>query len=118
MIAQTKLPSYLFIIAPIGFICIAVAANHLFDLVQSNLVCGFGIIVLVYFTFQPFSSYNIRINNPARENLIHNTNIYKNVGALLPPEFKTVINVVGFQDIDIMFYNDDITAYHWWINIM
>lgn len=113
---KSKLPSYVFIVAPLGFIFSAIFINFLFSKINSNLIKFIIMVVVVYFTLNPNEVIESRKNNQTREKLIYNTNIYQNVRKSIPKDCKVVININSFEDIDYMFYNNDITAYHWWID--
>ena len=75
------------------------------------------ILLAIAFTFNPAKSIARRKQNPAREKLMYNTRIYKNLSKTLPPHVKNVINMNSFEDIDVMFFNNEINANHWWIDV-
>lgn len=116
-IAKTKMPSYAFIAAPFGMIYIAVCVGALITWTQQKIFPMVLMLGLAIISLNPQKSIARRANNPMRETLIHNTNIYKKLPSLLPDSIHTIINVNSFEDVDIMFYNNQLTAYHWWIDI-
>ena len=61
-------------------------------------------------------SYIERKNNVNREVLIHNTRIYKELKEILPKDVQVVINMNGQEDVSVMFYNNHLTANHFWFN--
>lgn len=52
-------------------------------------------------------------NNIERNNRIYNANIYKKINEIIPDSINVVMNMNSFEDIDVMFYNKGVTAYHW-----
>lgn len=114
-IVASKLPTYFFVVAPIGFIFISIGVNSVIAfLFEKNKILSFALI-----GFCIYKSINLkdiilsRKNNAEREVRINNTNIYKKLKEVLPPNYKVVINVNEFEHPDVMFYNDGISAYHW-----
>lgn len=116
-IAQAKLPTYFFVAVPFGLIYIAIAIHQLLRFINIKWLNCALLILVIALTFNPQKSVAIRTQNPEREQLIHNTQIYKNLPKMLPPYVKNVINTNSFEDINLMFYNNDINAYHWWIDV-
>lgn len=114
IVAQTKLPSYVFIIAPIGFIYIAIAINALFDLLPTLSSKTALLTVVCLSSLSYLNTILKRKDNTERQTMIENTRIYKSLKNLLPQNYHTIINANSYEDIDIMFFNDGIIAYHWW----
>ena len=52
-------------------------------------------------------------SNTDRNDRIYNAEIYRNIKEYLPADVKIVMNVNSFEDTDVMFYHNDLTAYHW-----
>lgn len=114
MVAKTKLPSYVFIIAPIGFIYIAMAINALFDFLPTLSSKSALLAVVCLSSLSYINTVLKRKDNAERQTLIENTRIFKSLKSLLPQNYHTIINANSYEDIDIMFFNKNITAYHWW----
>jgi len=77
-------------------------------------------LIPVVFLFVSFVSINpewienyFSIKNIVRNERIYNANIYRNLKKFLPDSIHVVMNMNSFEDIDVMFYNKGITAYHW-----
>src|SRR5690606_21665050 len=72
------------------------------------------VLALAYWTLNPewISSY-LSPDNKERNERIYNANIYRNLKQELPEGYKVVMNMNSFEDVDVMFYNPGITAYHW-----
>ena len=116
-IAQSKLATYFFIVVPFGLIYLAIGIYKLLNKINIKWINYLIIVVVVVLSFNPYKSFAIRKENPEREKLIYNTQIYKSLKNLIPEHIKTVVNVNSFENTNLMFYNNDITAYHWWIDV-
>ena len=114
-IVTSKLPSYFFIVAPIGFILIANVVVTIFKYIAEVHIQIPIVLVLLYLSLNPYHSYSVRKNNAQRDRLIYNTKIYKQLNNHLPEQFNTITNIPSHEDIDVMFYNKDINAYHYCI---
>lgn len=116
-LVKSKLPTYFFIVAPIGMIYMSMAITSISRRVKHN---GFWLIILpvvIFFSLNPMKSIESRKKDTAREGRIHNTKIYKSLSEKLPNDVKVVINLNSYENIDLMFFNNDITAYHWWFDV-
>ena len=112
-IVATKIDTYIFFIVPILFLFIAIATYWIIR--KRNLSLRLAIIViLVMLTLRPdfFWKY-YSSSNTERNDRIHNAAIYKNLKKCIPPNVHLVMNMNTFEDVDVMFYNNDITAYAW-----
>ena len=87
------------------------------DIINIKWIKYLIVIVVTLITFNPNKSIERRKQNASREKLIHNTQIYKRLHQILPPYVKNIINTNLYEGIDVMFYNNDITAYHYWIDV-
>jgi 4-amino-4-deoxy-L-arabinose transferase-like glycosyltransferase len=118
LIVKTKVVTYLFFIAPLAMIFIAMVLDSIIEIMRKyihvKLLPSVCVFVILYCSLNPqaiikyFSSENLE-----RENRIYNAKIYKEVKKMIPPDCYLVMNMNSFEDIDVMFYNDNITAYHW-----
>jgi 4-amino-4-deoxy-L-arabinose transferase-like glycosyltransferase len=80
LVVKTKLPFYVFIIAPIGFIYIAIGLEKIIwsKLTSRLWLKGFMICLLIFFSLNPVSIYYNRLVDDSKRNAkIHNTHIYK-----------------------------------------
>jgi hypothetical protein len=64
-----------------------------------------------YMSLQPWNWLDYFKNKTGRLRKIHNTAIYKNIREVLPANYKIVMNVSLYEDVELMFYQNDITAY-------
>lgn len=116
IIVKTKMPSYINIIYPLLAILISVGISELLMRFKSYIL-RLGIVFLtIIVSLNPNKVVVSRENNKERENLIHNTRIYQNLSFYLNPNIEMVIGVNSFQNIDVMFFNSKIIAYHWYPN--
>ncbi|HTN18280.1 MAG TPA: glycosyltransferase family 39 protein [Chitinophagaceae bacterium] len=114
-IVQTKMISYFFVVAPIGFVMIAVSMKGLIALFRYNKVMLVALTAICLFkALNPLDIYESRQNNAQREHMIRRTEIYKNLSKLMPDSVRVLINVPEFEHPNVMFYNPQLTAYHYW----
>lgn len=114
VVVQTKVDTYLFFIVPLVLMYIAWVLNFMIEKTgQNSIVKGTLAIALAYVCLNPIwiKSY-LSPRNEERNIRIYNTKIYKELKNILPPGVVTVMNMNEFEDIDVMFYNKGITAYH------
>lgn len=111
---KTKVDTYVFFIVPLGLIYISLVLHYIFEKSGKPRVVMVALVMATaYFCINPswFINYLSPQNNE-RNLRIYNTKIYKGLKHQLPPNVKTVVNMNEFEDIDVMFYNEGITAYH------
>lgn len=113
-VVQTKINAYFFMIAPLCYVLMGMALYKILaSLGRLKNWSGFILIpVCIYFTLniKQINDYTKEINY--RQSKIYNTNIYKNLDAIVPPNINLVINANFSEHIDIMFYSKRIEAYH------
>jgi 4-amino-4-deoxy-L-arabinose transferase-like glycosyltransferase len=114
LIVATKVNTYFFFVAPLCLVFSAAAIYQFCLLIKKTyfiipVLCG-----VCFFVLDPVQIRNyLSSDNVERNNRIYNANIYRNLKKLLPPDTKLIMNMNSFEDIDVMFYNNDITANHW-----
>lgn len=117
LLVKTKIESYVFIVIPLGLMFAAIAFYRFFHFLKLNDKIVVFLSLPICFLCLNFSEISFETeHNPQRPNLIHNTHIYKSLAAILPKNIHEVNNVVSPQHIDCMFYNNDLSAWHYWIN--
>lgn len=122
-IVAAKLPSFVYIVSPLIMIAFAhllafidEKLNHIY---KSRFWEWIMLILAAVFFLQPNSFEKLYIdeqkvdvvapyNHKAK---LHNTAIIKKLGETLPADY-IIFNCVNFQEIDVMFYTDNI-AYFW-----
>lgn len=116
VIVQSKLLSYVFPVAPLGFMYMAIALHAIFSpLYRLNKyligipIFAAGFLLLntkeIVIAHNPDDGYRIAKT--------YNTNIYKHIREHIPADIKYIMNLNSFEDVELMFYNKGITAYHY-----
>ena len=110
----SKVEAFVFFVAPIGMIYIAISINSIVTtinrlVIQKTIILIAGIITL---NIPYFINYNSN-NNIERMQRKHNASIYKSLRLLISKDVQVVINTNSYEDKDIMFYNPGLAAYHW-----
>lgn len=115
-VVQTKVDTYFFFVVPFCLMFVAIGVCDLAGRLRRKrtpALVGMA-LSLVYSSLRPEKfAHDYSSTNPERNKKIYNTRIYKNIKAYIPAHVKTVINVNSFEDVELMFYHNDITAYHW-----
>ena len=111
-VVTTKMIAFFYCVAPIGLVFAAISLNYFFIFFKSKRIIFVGLCLIVLFdSLNPIDLW-LRTNySPERNSKIYNTNIYKQLNNILPPDVKIVINLPFCQQVDLMFYNPSITAY-------
>ena len=116
-VVKSKLISYFFLAVPFCILFIAVALYQIIEPYKSKKIIAVFITGLfVYYTFNPVEIFKSRADDAQRAARIYNTEVYKHLEAQLPANVNVVINVNEFEHPDVMFYNQRLTAYHWWFS--
>lgn len=116
-VVKTKVMTYLFCIVPPALIFMASGFEWIREKLRYRwMQYGLAVIITVL-TLNPFKiiSY-VSDDNELRKQRIANTRLYKKLHEELPADVRIVMNVNSYEDVDVMFYNPDITAYHWYLD--
>jgi hypothetical protein len=116
-VVQTKVHSHFFFVIPFLLIFIANAISELI-LVKNNKLFSLLIIFgIAYLSINPnyFIDY-LNKGNYLRENKIYNAAIYRNIKNNIPKNTLYVIHPNLLEDINLMFYENDITATRCWLS--
>lgn len=118
IVVKTKWVPYAFVVVPIGFIFSAAGINAAGSVLKRGSVPVILLLgVTIVFALRPWDI--LKAHNPddiARQNRIYNTQVYKNIKTSLPQDIKLVLNTNSFEDLDLMFYHNDIVAYPWYLD--
>lgn len=117
-IAQTKILAYLMPVVPLGYIAIAFCADEILAFIVRLATLRTALAIVVFFLFANLalqwgevqSSHNP--DNPERKAAMANTAVFRNLRAYLKPGTSIVLNLTHWEDIDVMFFNNDLIA-HW-----
>lgn len=115
-IVKTKIETYVFFIVPIFFIFIAIAV---YQFIQNRHVAlktlAIALAIILVLRPEHFLKYYSSSNHERNER-IYNAAIYRNLKKELPSNIHLVMNMNSFEDIDVMFYNNHLTAYAWTVS--
>lgn len=128
VVAQTKLPSYVFLVSPLVFLLVAPLFAQLYAELgkgatwsQLTLQSAMMLVLALYFLrFPEISSFHLKGEQTqyllveGRENKRHNTKIYKKLNDLVPTGY-VVLNAKSYEDTEAMFYSDRL-VFHWWFS--
>ena len=113
-IVKTKVDTFFFFVVPLCLSFVAITLFHLFKVLKKYYLIIPIIIIVLYVSLNPFKIKEyLSTKNTERNNRIYNAEIYRTLKKSVPDSIKVVMNMNSFEDIDVMFYNNDITAYHW-----
>ncbi len=114
-IAQTKINSYFFVMAPLCMMFIAVSLYAVSFKTGKRIIPVIVLPVAAWLSLNPgeMNRYFAPGNNE-RNRKIHNTRIYKDIRNYIPEHVKIVTGISEFEDVELMFYHKDIAATHWW----
>lgn len=118
IIVKTKVDTYLFFVVPLANIYIALTIDYFLRWSGKKIKPIFATTIILLtctlLTMDPqWTVKYFSAENTSRNERIHNATIYKELYKDLPDSVKVVMNMNSFEDIDVMFYNKGITAYHW-----
>ena len=119
ILVKTKMPAFPYPVFSIVWIaigygmyrvCVAVAARPKWSLPS---ILGPVLVASGIYSMNPQSLLASREpDNPRRNALIHNTDIYRNLSTA-PLQGRVILNVKGMADTELMFYQD-VNAYHFY----
>lgn len=117
-VVQSKLMSYFFVVAPIGYIYISITLGKIRGLKRYGKEIFSGAVILCCFfalNLQKIAAWHNE-DDFERQKRIYNTGVYKGLSAVLPKGTKIVMNVNNSEDAECMFYNKGINAFHYCFN--
>lgn len=115
LVVATKMETYFFVIAPMGYIFIAAIFSIGNRSKWHRYLLPVVTIAFAYLGLQHQKlQYDFGADNHERQARIYNANVYRQVKNMIPDDIDLVINVNEFEDVDVMFYNDGINANHYW----
>jgi 4-amino-4-deoxy-L-arabinose transferase len=121
-IAQTKMETYFMAVLPAGYILIAVVIDDIILFKPVHKYLYLPILLLSIILIFRIPEITIHHNPETADKLnrwktkAYNTSIYKQLKQHIPADNKVVINCFSEENIDVMFYNINITAYSWCFN--
>jgi hypothetical protein len=118
-IAQTKVYAYLVPVLPFGFIAIAFCADRVLGFLKRFRVVHVALTAIVFLVFCNVAlqwgeiGRNHDKDRPDRVAMIKRTEVYRNLNQYLQPGTFVVVNVPEWEDIDLMFFNNNLEARAW-----
>jgi len=113
---KTKIPAFTFVVAPILFLVTSYGLMVAYNWAANRIPRAFlamAFIAIVLFAFRPWTIIEKRsLTNEGRNNKLHNTQIFKEVGQALTDDY-VVFNCSNFEDVEMMFYTG-LNAYAWY----
>ncbi|MCM3878257.1 MAG: glycosyltransferase family 39 protein [Thermoanaerobaculia bacterium] len=109
---KTKINTYVFFVAPLCMIFMATGLSELHRRTGSRVLFVLASCAGVVLSFDPgrtlayFSASNVE-----RNRRIETTRILKDLKSSLPADVRVVLNTNDLENLDLMFYNNDLTAY-------
>jgi hypothetical protein len=105
-------------VVPIGFIAIAFCMEEVLQILRRWPALRTTLSIVLFILLANLSLQWGEIqsshspDNPERKAAIANTTVFKNLRAYLKPGTSVVLNLTTWEDIDVMFFNNDLIA-HW-----
>jgi 4-amino-4-deoxy-L-arabinose transferase-like glycosyltransferase len=113
-IVKTKVDTYLFFIVPLCLSFSAIGIYYIGQRIRKNVLLISTLVIMGFLALNPIQIINyLSPENTERNDRIHNARIYRSVGSIIPEHTTVVMNMNSFEDIDVMFYNNHLTAYAW-----
>lgn len=114
LVAQTKIINLLAFTTPLLALYIGQAVSSTVRWAHARwlLVALLPVVACSAYDPKRFDEYFAHENHD-REVRVNNSEIYKHLREKIGKDVSIVMNVSAFEDIDLMFYQPGITAYHW-----
>ena len=109
---KTKMDSYVFFVAPLCMIFLSYGLSEACRRAGSRWVWALTFLVSIYLSFVPrrILAY-LSAEHAERTRRIATTRVLKDLKAALPADVRVVLNTNDLENLDLMFYNNDLTAY-------
>ncbi|HLO69420.1 MAG TPA: glycosyltransferase family 39 protein [Flavipsychrobacter sp.] len=117
-IVKTKMPSFVFILAPFAFICIAIAVYSITTIKLKTRIPYWLAICLCLVPVFNYEKLQQQFNNDDtyRSRKIYNTTVFKHLNKNLPKNIPVIMNTKDFEDVEVMFYVDNVICYNYSIS--
>ena len=109
---KTQINTYVFFVVPLCMIFLSYGLFEIYRRTGSRWLLALTFLVSAYLSFDPrrtlayFSGQNTE-----RIRRIATTRILRNLKVGLPADVRVVLNTNDLENLDLMFYNNDLTAY-------
>lgn len=109
---KTKMDSYVFFVVPLCMIFLAFGLAEVCRRAGSRWIWALTFLVSIYLSFVPKRILGyLSTENAERNQRIATTRVLRDLKATLPADVRVVLNTNEFENLDLMFYNNDLTAY-------
>jgi hypothetical protein len=110
IIVQSRMSSYVFIVAPIGFIFAALAVFEGLKFLKFKSWCYLLVLAILFLINNPLNSLDKHGDDPLRKQAMHNSKYYQKLEQRIPSNINIVVNMPPFNDIDVEYYNRRLIA--------
>jgi len=109
---KTKMDTYVFFVAPLCLVFLAYGLSEVCRRAGFRWVWTLTFLVSMYLAFVPrrILAY-LSSENAERNRRIATTRVLRDLKAALPADVRVVLNTNDLENLDLMFYNNDLTAY-------
>jgi hypothetical protein len=109
---KTKMDTYVFFVAPLCMIFLAYALAGACRRAGSRWVWAVTFVVSIYLSFAPRRILGyLSAGNKERNRRIATTKILRDLKAALPGDVQVVVNTNAMENLDLMFYANELSAY-------
>lgn len=109
---KTKINTYVFFVAPLCMIFLAFGLFEIYRRTRSRWLLALTFLVSAVLSFNPGRTlWYFSARNPERARRIAETSVLRDLKAGLPKDVRVVLNTNELENLDLMFYNNDLTAY-------
>ena len=115
-VVKTKVVAHFFFVVPIFLLYMSIGIAEILSYFKKQYWVLPVLFLASYLSLQPWNWLDYFKNQTERLRKIHNTAIYKKIREVLPSNYKIVMNVPSYEDVELMFYHNDITAYQRWLS--
>lgn len=112
-LVKTKVTGFFFVVYPLIIVMSGLLLDDLLSLIpkwrMQALLPLFP--ALAFWSLNPHKITDYTANQSYRQAKWENTQVYKQLGRLMPPGVRVLMNINSFDHADVMFYNPNIIAY-------
>lgn len=109
---KTKINTYVFFVAPLCMIFLSIGLYELHRRTGSKGLLALAFLAGITLSFDPVRTiWYFSPANTERSRRTATTRILRNLKGDLPADVRVVLNTNELENLDLMFYNNDLTAY-------
>lgn len=109
---KTKMDSYVFFLAPLCMMFLAYGLSEICRQARSRWIWALTFLVSIYLSFVPerILAY-MSAGHAERNRRIATTRILRDLKRVLPADVRVVVNTNPMENLDLMFYDNELSAY-------